>query len=65
MPDEPQVRGRSADGSRQQVGAENGKNRTTPEEVAESGRKRSAADTGWLSMATADPAHFLKDLRPE
>ena len=33
----------------------------TPEVVAEPGRKRTAADTDWLSMATADPAHFLKD----
>jgi hypothetical protein len=36
-----------------------------PEEVAEPGRKRTAADTEWLSMATADPAHFLKDLHSE
>ena len=36
-----------------------------PEEVAEPGRKRSIADADWLSMATADPAHFLKDLRPD
>ena len=32
-----------------------------PEEVAESGRKQNAADADWLSMATADPALFLKD----
>jgi len=38
---------------------------TIPEEVAEPGRKRDVADTEWLSMATADPAHFLKDLRLE
>ena len=49
----------------QQVGPENGQNRTTPEEVAEPGRKRIAADTEWLSMATADPAHFLKDIHTE
>ncbi|MDQ3865188.1 MAG: hypothetical protein M3317_17160 [Actinomycetota bacterium] len=36
-----------------------------PEEVAEPGRKRNAAEAEWLSMATADPAHFLKDLRPD
>ena len=35
---------------------------TIPEEVAESGRKRNATDTEWLSMATADPAYFLNDL---
>jgi hypothetical protein len=35
------------------------------EDVAEPGRKRNAADTEWLSMATADPAHFLKDLHAE
>ena len=33
-----------------------------PEEVAEPGRKRNAPDAEWLSMATADPAYFLKDL---
>ena len=32
-----------------------------PEEVAEPGRKQGAADDDWLSMATADPALFLKD----
>jgi hypothetical protein len=32
-----------------------------PDEVAEPGRRRIAADTEWLSMATADPAYFLKD----
>jgi hypothetical protein len=32
-----------------------------PEEVAEPGRKQNAADADWLSMATADPALFLKD----
>ena len=36
-----------------------------PEEVAEPGRKQSAADAEWLSMATADPALYLKDLRLE
>ena len=35
------------------------------EEVAEPGRKRNAADAEWLSMATADPAYFLKDLHAE
>jgi hypothetical protein len=63
MPDEPQ--GRSADGSIQQVGPGNGPDLTTPEEVTEPGRKRTAADAEWLSMATADPAHFLKDLHSE
>jgi len=63
MPDEPQ--GRSADGSTQQLGPDNGQDRTMPEEVSEPGQKRNAPDPEWLSMATADPAHFLKDLRLE
>ena len=62
MPDKPQDR--SVDGI-QKVGPDNGQDRTTPEEVTEPGRKRSAPDPEWLSMATPDPAHFLKDLRPE
>jgi hypothetical protein len=57
MPNEPQDRG--PDVRVQQFGE--GQDGTTPEEVAEPGRKRTAADTEWLSMATADPAHFLKD----
>jgi hypothetical protein len=57
MPNEPQDR--NPDVRVQQLGE--GPDRTTPEEVAELGRKRTAADTEWLSMATADPAHFLKD----
>ena len=36
-----------------------------PEVGAEPGRKPSAADAEWLSMATADPALYLKDLRRE
>jgi hypothetical protein len=59
MPDRPQDH--IADVRVQQVGPGEGQDRTTPEEVAEPGRKRTAADTEWLSMATADPAHFLKD----
>jgi hypothetical protein len=65
MPDEPQVHGRSADGDIQQVGPGNGPDTTTLDEVVEPGQKRNAVDAEWLSMATADPAHFLKDLRPE
>ena len=61
MPDEPQVQGRSADGDIQQLGPDP----TTLEEVAEPGRKRNAADAEWLSMATADPAYFLKDPHAE
>jgi hypothetical protein len=57
MPNEPQDR--SPDIRVQQFGE--GQDLTTPEEVAEPGLKRTAADTEWLSMATADPAHFLKD----
>lgn len=59
MPNKPQDR--SADVRVQQVGPGEGSDRITFEEVAEPGRKRTAADTEWLSMATADPAHFLKD----
>jgi hypothetical protein len=51
MPDEPQ--GRRVDGD--------GPDPATFEEVAEPGRKQTAADAEWLSMATADPAYFLKD----
>jgi hypothetical protein len=32
-----------------------------PEEVAEPDQKRNTLDPDWLSMATADPALFLKD----
>jgi hypothetical protein len=32
-----------------------------PEEMTEPGAKQNASDTDWLSMATADPAFFLKD----
>ena len=59
MTNEPQDRG--ADVRVQQVGPGEGPGHITPEEVAESGLKRTAADAEWLSMATADPAHFLKD----
>ncbi len=59
MPNEPQDR--SAEVRVQQVGPGEGLDHTMPEEVAEPGRKRTAADSEWLSMATADPAHFLKD----
>jgi hypothetical protein len=61
--DEPQ--GRSAGGGVQQTGPEYGPDPTLLEEVAEPGRKRTAADIEWLSMATADPAYFLKDLHSE
>jgi hypothetical protein len=53
--DEPQGRRKDSDGP----------DTTLLEEVAEPGRKPSDADAEWLSMATADPAYFLKDLRPE
>ena len=56
---------RSTDGSTQQVGPADGLDRTTPEEATGPVKKRKAADAEWLSMATADPAHFLKDLHPE
>ena len=61
MPNESQDR--SPDVRVQQFGE--GPDGTTPEEVAEPGRTRIAADAEWLSMATADPAHFLKDLHSE
>ena len=51
MPDEPQ--GRRVDGD--------GPNSTLFEEVAEPRRKPIDVDAEWLSMATADPAYFLKD----
>ncbi len=63
MPNDPQDR--SADGGIQQVGPADGQDRTTPEEVTGPVQKRKAADAEWLSMATADPAHFLKDLHSE
>jgi hypothetical protein len=63
MPNEPQDR--SADVSVPQVRPGEGPDRTTHEEVAEPVRKRTAADIEWLSMATADPAHFLKDPDPK
>jgi hypothetical protein len=60
MPNRPQDH--TADISVQQVRPGEGPDHTTPEEeVTEPGRKQTAADTEWLSMATADPAHFLKD----
>jgi len=59
MPNRPQDH--IADVRVQQVGPGEEQGSTTPEEVAEPARKRIAADTEWLSMATADPAHFLKD----
>ena len=59
MTNEPQDRG--AEVRVQQVGPGEGSGRITPEEVAEPGLKQTAADAEWLSMATADPAHFLKD----
>jgi hypothetical protein len=55
MPNDPQ--GRRVDGD--------GPDPTTFEEIAESGRKPGDADAEWLSMATADPAHFLKDPQAE
>jgi hypothetical protein len=63
MPRDPQRR--TSDDSTPPVGPENGPDHTTTQEVAEPGRKRNDADTEWLSMATADPAHFLKDLHSE
>ena len=36
-----------------------------PEELTEPVQKRTAADPDWLSMATVDPAFFLKDSNSE
>jgi hypothetical protein len=36
-----------------------------PDEIAEPVQKRATIDPDWLSMATADPAHFLKDTGSE
>ena len=36
-----------------------------PEDPAELDQKRATADPDWLSMATADPALFLKDSSSE
>ena len=36
-----------------------------PEEMTEPDKKRNTVDPDWLSMATADPAHSLKDSTPE
>ena len=51
MPDEPQGRRVDSDWP----------NPTLLDEVAEPGRKSNDVDAEWLSMATADPAHFLRD----
>ena len=58
MPTDPQ--NRLTDDGAQPVQPERSSG-LAPEEVAEPGRKPNAADTDWLSMATADPALFLKD----
>jgi hypothetical protein len=63
MPNDPQSR-RTEDGTRRAL-PESRPPDAIPEEVAEPGRRRNVADAEWLSMATADPAHFLKDLRQE
>lgn len=62
MPTDPQ--GRLTDDVAQPVQPERPSG-LAPEEVAEPGRKHSAADADWLSMATADPALFLKDAGSE
>ena len=63
MPHRPQ--GRSVDSGIQKAEPEHGPDLITAEEVAEPGRKPNAEDAEWLSMATADPAHFLKDVLSE
>ena len=59
MPKEPQDR---SEGGMRQVGPGDGPDLTMLEEVSEPAQKCNASDAEWLSMATADPAHFLKDL---
>jgi hypothetical protein len=55
MPRDPQSRV-TADGTQP---AEGTSGLAAPEEVAE--RRQDSAEADWLSMATADPALFLKD----
>jgi hypothetical protein len=57
MPRDPQSR-TTDDGTQQPAGSPSG---LAPEAVEEPGRKHDLADADWLSMATADPALFLKD----
>ena len=42
-----------------------GPSRLVSDEIAEPVQERTAVDPDWLSMATADPAHFLKDTGSE
>ena len=56
MPRDPQSR--TADDGAQPAGRPSG---LAPEEVEEPGPKQDPADADWMSMATADPALFLKD----
>ena len=58
MPRDPQSR--LIDDGAQQVQPERPPG-LAPEEVAEPGAKQNASDADWLSMATADPALFLKE----
>jgi hypothetical protein len=58
MPRDPQIR--LTDDGAQQVQPERPSG-MVPEEVAEPDQKRNTLDPDWLSMATADPALFLKD----
>ena len=59
MPRAPQSR--ETDGVTQLVQSAGRPSGLAPEEVAEPDRKQDPADADWLSMATADPALFLKD----
>jgi len=60
MPIDP--KSRVTDDGTQPAGRSSG---LAPEEVEEPGRKQDSADMDWLSMATADPALFLKDTGSE
>jgi hypothetical protein len=59
MPRDPQSR--TADDGTQPAQPAGRPSGLAPEEVAEPGRKQDLTDADWLSMATADPALFLKD----
>jgi hypothetical protein len=53
-------RGRPTDDGAQPVQQETPSG-LVPEEAAEPIQKRTSADPDWLTMATADPAFFLKE----
>jgi len=58
MPRDPQSR--LTDDGAQPLQPE-GPSGLVPEEIADPVQERTTVDLDWLSMATADPAYFLKD----